>query len=362
MDVSILAIMKDKTLRFWLSHESPQLNNYATQRYSQAVMDILQRYPIPTGRVLPSKSFHTRRNKKKGLSFRSFSETFEEDVNVPAMLYFAYNKYCFEYQRMLKEEKRSPLSNDWQTQSFKIKRDDLRDNLSSIANKIPEMNKPKTRTDVEIFLPSFKLDIDETLVRLVELLTKITSMAEIKFNLMSTELTDEGCHSISKLIRTSKTITSIKILLYDTNITDEGVRHIAFMLPFPPLQVIYLNFSNTHITDEGIMSISESLRHISSRLKSFSLMINHTRVSDDGFIPVLDILSCISSLSELVLYFWSCLFITDRSGERIIYLLQRCENISKVVIDMSNTGMMIEGKRRIQEAQSSHHLTFTLTG
>eukprot|EP01017_Pseudomicrothorax_dubius_P050281 TRINITY_DN9488_c0_g1_i1.p2 TRINITY_DN9488_c0_g1~~TRINITY_DN9488_c0_g1_i1.p2 ORF type:complete len:124 (+),score=16.73 TRINITY_DN9488_c0_g1_i1:1400-1771(+) len=97
-------------------------------------------------------------------------------------------------------------------------------------------------------------------------------------------------------------------------VTDVGIFYIANELASLTLHEIGLTFGKTQLTDEGLVSLAESLAKISSRLSTFWLSAFMTKISDSGALALCNALTSISSwLTKLDVNLRDCPGVTDRS-------------------------------------------------
>eukprot|EP01017_Pseudomicrothorax_dubius_P020341 TRINITY_DN22212_c0_g1_i2.p1 TRINITY_DN22212_c0_g1~~TRINITY_DN22212_c0_g1_i2.p1 ORF type:complete len:185 (-),score=13.13 TRINITY_DN22212_c0_g1_i2:203-757(-) len=170
-----------------------------------------------------------------------------------------------------------------------------------IESMIARMNIPNTLIKLELEWTGSPKDINEHFQAVVDKLVKATLITFLNLNLDFTRFNDEGCASIAQLLQSSKTVSSFFIEMSISRITDIGLSYIAFELPFIPLRELGLSLCKTKITDQGIISLSQTFRRTSSKLHYILLRIDGTFISDTGIMALIDALTCLRTLTKLVL-------------------------------------------------------------
>eukprot|EP01017_Pseudomicrothorax_dubius_P008087 TRINITY_DN12626_c0_g1_i4.p1 TRINITY_DN12626_c0_g1~~TRINITY_DN12626_c0_g1_i4.p1 ORF type:complete len:155 (+),score=19.27 TRINITY_DN12626_c0_g1_i4:151-615(+) len=141
------------------------------------------------------------------------------------------------------------------------------DDLSSIAAKVPEMNVPCFRTNIEANWEGYGEDINERLIAFSKILAPVTTLVQIIFLLNETAtLNDEGCATIADLLRNSPAVSTFHLHMFGASITDLGISFLASELSLLPLQEIEISFGSTQVTDRGLIYLSQALCHLSSQL------------------------------------------------------------------------------------------------
>eukprot|EP01017_Pseudomicrothorax_dubius_P032415 TRINITY_DN4248_c0_g1_i1.p1 TRINITY_DN4248_c0_g1~~TRINITY_DN4248_c0_g1_i1.p1 ORF type:complete len:172 (-),score=17.44 TRINITY_DN4248_c0_g1_i1:96-554(-) len=143
-------------------------------------------------------------------------------------------------------------------------------------------------------------------------------------------------------------------------ISDRGFSLIASNLHHPPLQEVIFGLSNTQITDDSILALSEALCQINTSISYFSLGIDFTAVTDKGFMSLIDTLLSCSNLSNLSLSFPGCIQITDLSGERLANLVRMHLLLSDITLDMQRSRITNHGAYQIRSLKSKRHKYFTV--
>eukprot|EP01017_Pseudomicrothorax_dubius_P018053 TRINITY_DN2010_c0_g7_i1.p1 TRINITY_DN2010_c0_g7~~TRINITY_DN2010_c0_g7_i1.p1 ORF type:complete len:345 (+),score=43.08 TRINITY_DN2010_c0_g7_i1:812-1846(+) len=188
---------------------------------------------------------------------------------------------------LMKRYEKEGLPTSWPMILFDFKNSALNHNLELIEARISEMNAPSTRTQFDANWSYYDAnDINSKMLKVVDLLAKVTNLSYLYLNLGNTMIDDDGFGAIAKILQASKVIIHLELSIYSTKVGDTGMSSLASQLSSVPLHNLSINFPRTRVADKGVIDLVDSLH----------------------FLP---------NLSDLYLNAFECTGVTDRSAEKI---------------------------------------------
>eukprot|EP01017_Pseudomicrothorax_dubius_P037213 TRINITY_DN5425_c0_g3_i1.p1 TRINITY_DN5425_c0_g3~~TRINITY_DN5425_c0_g3_i1.p1 ORF type:complete len:268 (+),score=48.75 TRINITY_DN5425_c0_g3_i1:99-806(+) len=230
---------------------------------------------------------------------------------------------------LIKIKRRESLPEEWTLRKYNFKNAALRDNFVEINAKILEMDTPETRTEINFCWTNYEGDLNPKLDTLKDLLVKVTNISSLTISLEKTNLNDDGCVAIARILEENPQLTQLYLWMHQTKITDTGMVYIA----------------------SQVSSLS---------LKEAVIRCNNIQVTDLGFIALVDSLFFLENLSKLSLWVEGCIGVTKLSGERIIELISANQNLKKINLNFSSTGITEDDAKEIRKIRSDHHAEFTI--
>eukprot|EP01017_Pseudomicrothorax_dubius_P018051 TRINITY_DN2010_c0_g3_i1.p1 TRINITY_DN2010_c0_g3~~TRINITY_DN2010_c0_g3_i1.p1 ORF type:complete len:868 (-),score=169.36 TRINITY_DN2010_c0_g3_i1:251-2854(-) len=160
-------------------------------------------------------------------------------------------------------EKKQGLPPSWPLKEFEFGPMALNDNLGQIEAKIPEMNTPSTRTK---FYGNWRFwhagDINPKMLKVVDILNKVTNLSHLSLPLTETTLNDDGCAAIANILRASKHLTHLEVRFMRTKVSDIGVSYLTPEILSLPLQYLDFSVRETIVTDKGVINLVDVLKFL----------------------------------------------------------------------------------------------------
>eukprot|EP01017_Pseudomicrothorax_dubius_P015411 TRINITY_DN17772_c0_g1_i2.p2 TRINITY_DN17772_c0_g1~~TRINITY_DN17772_c0_g1_i2.p2 ORF type:complete len:131 (+),score=16.10 TRINITY_DN17772_c0_g1_i2:473-865(+) len=101
---------------------------------------------------------------------------------------------------------------EWSLRTFNLSRQDMRDDFSGIVNKIQEMiNSPQTQIRLVANLFNYTEDLNYSMPIVAYLLSKVTNLSDLQLKVDLSNLDDEGCLAIRRLLQKSVLISHLTL-------------------------------------------------------------------------------------------------------------------------------------------------------
>jgi len=130
---------------------------------------------------------------------------------------------------------------------------------------------------------------------LIQLFVPLPKVKNFMLNLSSTKATDQAIEALSKhCIATMNRVEAFEIYLFSTNVTDESI--VPLFVEMPLVKKYALGLSNTKISDKALEAFQANTLMSMGRLESLELYFSNTEITDSGIVNVFVNMESIQSL------------------------------------------------------------------
>eukprot|EP01017_Pseudomicrothorax_dubius_P010003 TRINITY_DN13519_c0_g1_i1.p1 TRINITY_DN13519_c0_g1~~TRINITY_DN13519_c0_g1_i1.p1 ORF type:complete len:263 (-),score=33.62 TRINITY_DN13519_c0_g1_i1:118-906(-) len=170
-------------------------------------------------------------------------------------------------------------------------------------------------------------DINVIMPNLKDIFEDVWNIIEFDFSVKGTNFDDVGCIELAQTLQFPSQILKMRLSFSGTKITDVGLSKIVLQLPQHPLCHVWLFLENTAVTDKGISNL-------------------------------IDVLSVLPNLFNLMLVLEDCPGITDRSAEKLAGLIADNILIHRLELTLRRTGITQDGAKLILATKAFWHARF----
>eukprot|EP01017_Pseudomicrothorax_dubius_P016106 TRINITY_DN18320_c0_g1_i1.p1 TRINITY_DN18320_c0_g1~~TRINITY_DN18320_c0_g1_i1.p1 ORF type:complete len:135 (-),score=11.68 TRINITY_DN18320_c0_g1_i1:34-438(-) len=127
----------------------------------------------------------------------------------------------------MKLAKESSPNEGWNYEICEFTNEHLNNDLAQIEVMIPIISAAKTKTSIYADWCGSQQDMDAILFKVMVKLAKVTYLHSFALNCSYTNLNDEGCVALARILRNDTSLVSLSLSLHVTRITDSGMSFIA---------------------------------------------------------------------------------------------------------------------------------------